>query len=160
MRRVKFWLCSLDKANLTKRRVSLISEVYIHFSELTLQVDVRDVSRWIENDSKTTSLKNEKKISRKIMHFPFAQSRNRWNTDFYFELYVDGAAPYEFAHSTDASSSTKMQKSYLADNAERRQAVSTSRYMRRASILSNESILFPLIRPPSYSLSRSHILRL
>lgn len=28
----------------------------------------------------------------------------------------DGAAPHEFAHSTDASSSTKTQKSYLVDN--------------------------------------------
>lgn len=54
-------------------------------------------------------------------------TRNRGIAFFSTTTKPHGAAPHEFAHSTDASSSTKTQKSYLADN--RGDAVSTSRYI-------------------------------
>lgn len=56
---------------------------------------------------------------RKIVHFPVRAISEQFDEiQIFIFSYDDGAAPYEFAYSTDTSSSTKMQKSYLADNTE------------------------------------------
>lgn len=130
MRRFKFWL-SLDKAEPNEKT---------YFRDSPFRLTSEMFQDWIENDSKITSSKN--RYQRKNVKGNYALSvcaiSERWNRQiFIFNIRRRSYTVYEFAHSTDASSSTKMQKSYLADNTEWRQAVSTSRYIcgARASYL-------------------------
>lgn len=73
------------------------------------------------------------------MRFSLARSQSDDDMDlFSFQVRSHGGVPHEFARSTDASSTTKTQKSYLADNRAATSSVNRQVYVVRASILSND----------------------
>lgn len=86
-------------------------------SKLTLQVDVGDLSRRIENPVPESCQKTKNRVVKKDYALLGCAIWERRDIDlFFFQVRPHGGAPHEFVRSTDASSTTKTQKSYLADN--------------------------------------------